>query len=138
MSIRITMDNKNSRKNSNNPLLSMLLIMTTTYLCLRCIKHSCVYIYHLRKTKHKAVYSSGGCKDQHRYYCRRPQTTFFLQNVEHTCVFSSLASGLMYLKDKKASDFILQHIESSEDTAGAIGCAMMLLTGCDFRYSAKI
>jgi hypothetical protein len=44
----------------------------------------------------------------------------------------------MHLKDKKASDFILQHIESSKDPAGAIGCAMMLLTGRDFRYSAKI
>jgi hypothetical protein len=62
----------------------------------------------------------------------------FLQNLEHTCAFNSLASGLMHMNDKKASDFILQHIESSEDLAEAIVCAMMLLTGRNFRYSAKI
>ena len=62
----------------------------------------------------------------------------FLQNGKHTCVFSSLASGLRYLNDKKASDFILQHKELSEEASDAIGCAMMLLTGKELRYSAKI
>ena len=62
----------------------------------------------------------------------------FLQNGKHTCVFSSLASGLMHLNDKKASDFILRHTELSEEASDAIGCAMMLLTGKELRYSAKL
>lgn len=62
----------------------------------------------------------------------------FLQNGKHTCVFSSLASGLRYLNDKKASDFILQHTELSEEASDAIGCAMLLLRGDKMRYSAKI
>jgi hypothetical protein len=62
----------------------------------------------------------------------------FLQNGKHTCVFSSLASGLRYLNDKKASDFILQHTEPSEEASDAIGCAMLLLTGDRMRYSAKL
>jgi hypothetical protein len=62
----------------------------------------------------------------------------FLQNGKHTCVYSSLASGLMYLNDKKASDFVLQHMDLSEEAPDAIGCAIMLLHGVQFRYSAKV
>jgi hypothetical protein len=51
----------------------------------------------------------------------------FLQNGKHTCVYSSLASGLMYLNDKKASDSVLQHMDLSEEAPDAIGCAIMLV-----------
>ncbi len=66
------------------------------------------------------------------------KTPVFWQNGTQMVLFSSLASGLMHLNDKKASDFILQHTEPSEEASDAIGCALMLLTRKELRYSAKL